>query len=102
MTKKAADSPTISFRCSPEEYARIADAAKGRGVSPGLFIRNLALAEISGEFPGTVERGADPPLATKAEVERLVRRAVWAIIVALSAEIDEEEAERYCAEVFDA
>jgi hypothetical protein len=79
----------VIFRLSFEEHQLLSAYARARGQSPGQASRDLTLAGLRGG------PAAPPTFVTAA------RKAAYAIIVALSPDMDEEAAERFLSEVFD-
>jgi hypothetical protein len=79
----------VIFRLSAEEHQLLSAYARARGQSPGQAARDLTLAGLRGG-------PAAPPTSVAA-----VRKAAFAIIVALSPDLDEEAAERLLREVYD-
>lgn len=97
---KEPDSRTVTFRLPKREYAWLAERARDRGLSPGGLARELVLAGFAG-LPGT---GSDAQAAYGRAssggtvLEELLARAVWAVVVALSPDMDEDAAERFVRE----
>ncbi|MBX9583085.1 MAG: hypothetical protein K2X87_22490 [Gemmataceae bacterium] len=100
MSKADPKSLQVTFRCGrAEEYARLAEAAKGLGVSPHILARDLVFMALDSGLAGAlVPRPSPPP----DELKRLIRTATEAIITALHPEMDEAAVARYCETVFDA
>ncbi len=82
-------SDQVIFRLNAEEYQLLSAYARARGQSPGQAARDLTLAGLRGG------PAAPPTFVTAA------RQAAYAIIVALSPDMDEEAAERFLREVYD-
>ena len=86
---------TLSIRLTEDEYqALVADAARHRE-KPATRGRHLLLAGLYPAAP------AAPSLRENARIEALVRRATWAVIVALSADprFDEAGTEAFLQQV---
>jgi hypothetical protein len=79
----------VIFRLSAEEHELLSAYAKARGQSPGQAARDLTLAGLQGGPP------APSTFVTAA------RKAAYAIIVAVSPDMDEAATERFLSEVFD-
>jgi hypothetical protein len=79
----------VIFRLSAEEHQLLSAYAKARGQSPGQAARDLTLAGLRGG------PAAPPTFVTAA------RKAAYAIIVALSPDLNEEATERLLREVYD-
>ena len=86
---KKARHDQVIFRLGAEEHQLLSAYAKARGQSPGQAARDLMLAGLRGG-------PAAPPTQGMA-----ARKAAYAIIVALSPDMDEEAAERFLQEVYD-
>lgn len=101
MSKPTPPPLQVTFRCGrAEEYARLAEAAKGLCVSPGILARELVFMALDSGLAGAI--GGPRPSAPPDELRRLVRTATEAIITALHPEMDEAAVARYCDTVFDA
>ena len=79
----------VIFRLSAEEHQLLADYARARGQSPGQAARDLMLAGLRGG------PAAPPTFVTAA------RKAAYAVIVALSPDLDEQATERLLQEIYD-
>jgi hypothetical protein len=79
----------VIFRITAEELMLLANYASARGQSPGQAARDLTLAGLRG---GPT---AHPTFVTA------VRKAAFAIIVAVSPDMDEAAAEQFLQEVYD-
>jgi plasmid stability protein len=79
----------VIFRLTAEEHRLLKAYAAARGRSPGQAARDLTLA-------GLRSGPAAPPTALAA-----ARKAAFAVIVALSPDLDEQGTEELLREVFD-
>lgn len=83
---------TISFCVNPEQYQALKEKAAERGTSPGKYARDVTLG-AAGVAPFAARgQGLDEGVA---RLDLLVRKAAWALIVALHPEWEEAEAKEF-------
>lgn len=86
----------FTVKVSDELLAELKRQAGAAGMLPGSYARQLLTHALSGASELSAPRpGHRPAGAAELDVERLVRQAVWAVIVALSPDLDEEDAMKF-------
>ncbi len=87
---------TLTVKLDDADFARLEASARAAKAARATHARQLLLAALAGG-PPPAEADLGPPPA-----DDPVRRAVWALLVALSDRLDEDAAAEFVRDYFDA